>query len=78
MTKTFQREINAELENILSPLDIKRFKRYLAQDGDLYFEEINENQRQVEPKIIAQYMAVISGRVIDVYRILESRPLLEL
>jgi hypothetical protein len=64
----FQREMNTLLKEILvDPADLRRFKRFLAQDPDLRFE-LNDRVTEYEVEITKKFVSLVKGRVINIYR----------
>lgn len=67
----FQREMDIVLKDIITEADqLKKFKRYLAQDPDLKFD-LNDKQDKFELEITKKYISIIKGRVIDISRIFD-------
>ena len=64
----FQREMETLLKDILvDPADLRRFKRFLAQDPDLRFE-LNDKINEYEVEITKKFISLVKGRVINIYR----------
>ena len=63
----FQREMDIHLQGLLDPSEIQKFKRFLAQDPALGFEENNEKPNEFEMEITKDFLSIIQGRVINIY-----------
>jgi hypothetical protein len=67
----FQREADIVLKDIITDSEqLRKFKRYLAQDLDLRFE-LNDRQDKFEVELTKKYVSLVKGRVIDISRIID-------
>ena len=64
----FQREMDTLLKDVPgNPADLRRFKRFLAQDQELRFE-LNDRQNEYEVEITKKFVSLVKGRVINIYK----------
>ena len=64
----FYREIDVSLKEILvDAAELRRFKRFLAQDPDLRFE-LNERQDKFEVETTKKFVSIVKGRIINIYK----------
>ena len=71
----FQQEIYTVLQDKNIPIEkIREIKQYLASENqtptyNLSFDNLNEKQEEFEMDVTKEYLNVIKGRVIDIYKI---------
>jgi hypothetical protein len=64
----FQKEMDMVLRDfLLDPDVVRRFKRFLAQDQALRFE-LNDDLDEYESEPIKEFVSMVKGRVINIYR----------
>ncbi len=64
----FHREMDILLKDILvDTAELRRFKRFLAQDPDLRFE-LNERQNKFEIEVTKKFVSIVKGRIINIYK----------
>jgi hypothetical protein len=64
----FYKEIQHNLDNSLSSNEISSLKYFMASHQELNFN-LNSHQMESEPEITKEYLNLIKGRVIDIYKI---------
>jgi len=68
----FQSEMDVLLKNILvDTAELRRFKRFLAQDPALRFE-LNERQNRFEVEETKKFVSIVKGRIINIYKATEN------
>jgi hypothetical protein len=67
----FQKELNVLLKELLDSDELRRFKRFLAKDPELRFE-LNDKQASFEPDSANKFLAIVTGRVINIYQATSS------
>ena len=64
----FQREMDVELQELLAdPAELRKFKRFLAQDSDLRFD-LSDRLAEYEVEETKKYLSIVEGRVINIYK----------
>jgi hypothetical protein len=62
----FQREMDVELQELLAdPAELRKFKRFLAQDSDLRFD-LSDRLAEYEVEETKKYLSIVEGRVINI------------
>jgi hypothetical protein len=64
----FQREMDTLLKDLLvDSAELRRFKRFLAQDPDLRFD-LDDGLDEYEAEITRKFISIVKGRVVNIYR----------
>ena len=64
----FHSEVDVLLKDILvDTAEIRRFKRFLAQDPELRFE-LNQKQTEFEVEVTKKFISIVKWRVINIYK----------